>query len=386
MDQLEQVEQKVRVELARAVETTPMLLGLTDRVIRGGRRRRRLRTAAASGAVLAVVALAGVQWAPALGERIRTSPAARPGPPQVPLVILQGDAGEILDWSGGVQRSRALGEALPVAVVPSGLLLMTGGSTSEISILPNDSTTPVVLLRGLTASSVAVSDDGARMSVVTGAGIQRRLRELELPSGRELRSVSVGPPLVAVGEPLLPVAYSNGAVLLTLGEGDTRRTALWESGDDEVIGALDGFTGVLGGAPVGRSAAGSPGGRAAFTVAAGKCAEAVADLRNGDSSWPLCNEHFAGFSPDGKAVLAANAADDALIVHSADDGDTRRTLPVPSGLRAYGWESDDAVLYTTVKANVTVVIRCAVDSGRCRTAATFAGVDRIPQPVRRFGD
>lgn len=387
MDQFEQVEQEVRAELGRAVDSTPLLPGLADRVIRGGRRRRRVRTAAAAGLVVATVALAGVQLTPALRDRAWTSPATPTGPPAVPLVVDQGPAdqesGVLLDWDGGGLRSRSIGPAQAIGVVPAGVLLVTGGPQAHLDLLAGDATTPRPLIRGLASTVVAVAPAGDRVTVVTGTGPQRRLREIEVPSGREQRAVSVGPPLVETAEPLAPVSYSADAVLLTVGEGRTRRTAQWEAGDDEVIGTLSGFSAVLGGA-VDRP--GSPTGRAAFSVTDSRCREAVARLRNGTPSWPLCGEHFGGFSPDGHRVLAARTGNDAVVVHDADDGDTEQVLPAPAGVRSYGWESDDTVLYTTVAANTTVVIRCAVRSGDCRTATTWPGTDRIPQPLERFED
>lgn len=376
---MDHIEQEVRAQLGRAVETTPLLPGLADRVIRSGRRQRRLRTAAVTGTVLAAVVLAGVQLVPTARDRAWTSPATPSGPPKVPFMVVQGTS-EILDWNDGTLRSRSIGEALPITAVPAGVLLVTGGATAELALLPETGTSSQIIARGLEPNSVAVADNGDRVSVVSGVGAQRRLRELQVPSGRELRSVSVGPPLVAIDEPVLPVGYSGSQVLLTLGEGTTRRTALWDPGDDQVIGTLDGFTSALGGT----SSDGD--GRAAFTVDDDRCGVAVVQLRNGMPSWPLCREHFAGFSPDGEAVLSTNATDDALIVHDSDDGDTERTLPVPSGLRAYGWESNGTVLYTTVHENATVIIRCMVKSGRCQTAATYPGTDRIPQPLPGFGN
>ncbi len=181
---------------------------------------------------------------------------------------------------------------------------------------------------------------------------------------------------------MLPVAYGGESVLLTIGDGDARRTALWEPGTDQVSGELSGFTDVLGGGPD----EGSSTGRAAVSVADATCRQQIVRLSNGMPSWDLCREHFVGFSPDGETVLATNATSDALIVHDADDGEIEQEFRAPHGLRAYGWESADTVLYTTLDGNSTVVIRCGLPSGDCLTAATFPDTTSIPQPVARYGD
>lgn len=128
------------------------------------------------------------------------------------------------------------------------------------------------------------------------------------------------------------------------------------------------------------------GGRGAFTVGDARCRTEVHQLRNGDGRpWKLCRETFVGFSPDGKAVLATDADGDTLDVHNADDGGVDRTFRAPDGLRAYGWESDNAVLYTTGGGARTLIVRCSVTTGKCMRAADFPYDDRIPQPVRSAG-
>jgi hypothetical protein len=183
------------------------------------------------------------------------------------------------------------------------------------------------------------------------------------------------------------VAYSADAVLLTAGEGPAQFAALWEAGDDAVVAPLEGLDAAVGGGDAefssGRDAVG---GRGAFTVGDARCRTEVHQLRNGDGRpWKLCREIFAGFSPSGDAVLATDATGNALVVHDAADGDVDRSFQAPDGLRAYGWESDDAVLYSTVAGSRTLVVRCSVAIGTCRTAADFPYNDRIPQPVRIAG-
>jgi hypothetical protein len=121
-------------------------------------------------------------------------------------------------------------------------------------------------------------------------------------------------------------------------------------------------------------------------VADGSCRQTVARMRNGMPSWQLCRENFVSFSPDGETVLATGDTGDTLVLHDADDGDIEHELRAPGGLRAYGWESDDTVLYTTVSGASTVVVRCSVASGDCRTAVTLPSTGEIPRPLARFGD
>ncbi|MBW3638588.1 MAG: hypothetical protein KY451_01845, partial [Actinobacteria bacterium] len=128
------------------------------------------------------------------------------------------------------------------------------------------------------------------------------------------------------------------------------------------------------------------GGRGAFAVADDRCRTEVHQLRNGSGSpWKLCGETFAGFSPDGEAVLATDATGTALTVHDSGNGDVKRTLTVPTGPRAYAWESSDTVLYATVEGGRTVVVRCSISSGDCATAAEFFDLEGVAQPVRRVG-
>lgn len=385
---MSRLEQDLREEFARQVAAPPPLPHLADAVLRRGKRARSYRAVAAAGATAVVVAFA-LSASSMLPSLVDPEPdiasAALDGPPQVPLYVGQEGVAEVLDWPGGTQRSRPLGEPVqPVAQVPAGLLVVLVDAQPALGLLGRDDDEPRRLVDGLAAESVAVSDDGQRAAVVVTADVGRRLQEVELPSGRVLRSVELASPTFADA---VPVAYSAGAVLLTVGEGSEQRSALWERGDNAVAAPLDGFTGAVGGSDAEFSSdRDAVGGRAAFTVRDDRCHTEVHQLRNGDGSpWRLCGEVFIGFSPDGQAVLATAGDASMLLVHDADDGSITRTLEVPQGLRAYGWESDDTVLYTTRNGPKTVVIRCSVDTGACATAAEFPDNDSIPQPVRSIG-
>jgi hypothetical protein len=386
---MDRLETDLREELVRRAATAPGLPALADTVVRRGRRTRlRNRAVATTGiAAVAAVALAAGSLLPSLNDRDSNFAASLEGPPRVPLYVAQG-SGEIIDWVGGEQRTRAVGESTPVAQVPSGLLLVTlDAGQPALALLSADDAEPRILVRGLHGQSVAVSDDGQRATVVVRSQVLTQLQEVELPSGTVLRSVALGLPVFDPDGPLLPVAYSADAVLLTAGEGPAQFAALWESGDDAVVAPLKGFDAAVGGGDAefssGRDAVG---GRGAFTVGDARCRTEVHQLRNGDGRpWKLCREIFAGFSPSGDAVLATDATGNALVVHDADNGDVDRTFQAPDGLRAYGWESDDAVLYSTVAGSRTLVVRCSVAIGTCATAAEFPYNDRIPQPVRIAG-
>lgn len=125
------------------------------------------------------------------------------------------------------------------------------------------------------------------------------------------------------------------------------------------------------------------GGRAAFSVRDGRCRTEVHQLRNGDGNpWRLCGETFAGFSPDGRAVLTTDATGRALMVRGADDGDLDRTFDVPERVRAQGWESSSTLLYTTTDGRRTVIVRCSIKTGACMQAAELPDSGQAPQPVR----
>lgn len=382
------LEQDLRDELARRLAAAPPLPHLTDTALRRGRaaRRRRRALLAAAGASVVALGLGATSLVPSLPDLRRdVAAAALEGPPRVPMYLGQGKA-TLLDWPGGAERARSLDDGvLPVAQVPAGLLVVMGGPAPALGLLEASGAEPRALVAGLVGHSVAVSDDGQRATVVVLLGRGHRLQEVELPSGRALRSVALAAPAFGVDEPVQPVAYSGDAVLVNTGEGSRQRARLWERGDDGVVGDVDGVRAALDGADAGWSDdRDAVGGRAAFAVAGGRCGTEVHELRNGDGNpWALCGEGFVGFSPDGRAVLATDATLRALVVHDADGGDVLRTFEVPGGVRASGWESDDTVLYTTVDAARTLVVRCSVDRGACATATELPFTDRIPQPVDR---
>jgi DNA-binding beta-propeller fold protein YncE len=185
-----------------------------------------------------------------------------------------------------------------VAHVPSGLLLV---GQRSLALLGEADQQPRVVIDGIEPSGVAVSADGRRVTVATAGGRQRRLQEVEIASGRIVRSVPLSLPMFQESAPVLPVAYSGGAVLMTVGEGAAQRSALWEAGDDGVVAVLDGAGAVVGGADADFSgAADAVGGRAVFLVPDDRCRYEVRELRDGDGSpWRLCREPFVAFSPDG---------------------------------------------------------------------------------------
>ena len=368
---MDSLEQDLRSELSRQVAVTPQLPGLVDAVVRRGRRARRRRAAAGTAgivALVAAVALVGSTLGGAVTDRRDLQVAAAlEGPPRVPLAVLQAPSSELLQWVDGTQTSFPLGELLPIAVVPDGVLLLVPGPA--LDLLEPGSDASVRLAGELDSDGVAVAPDGRRVTVVRDA----QLQELAVPTGQVLRSV----PLTRAFEGLRPVTYSGDAVLLALGEGDGQQTLLWEGNDDGVLSAVF-DTAVLGGAGTG-----TPAGRIALRTQDDRCGTEVQGLSDGDGPpWRLCREPFVGFSPDGSYVLATNAVGDALVVRDGDDGEQRRTFRAPQGLRAYGWESEDTLLYTTLDGDRTVVVRCSVEADACRTAASFPFDDRIPQPVR----
>ena len=386
---MDRLEADLREEFARRVRTAPGLPALADTAVRRGKRARlRNRAAASTGiAAVAAVALTAGSLLPSQTDRQPSFAASLQGPPRVPLYVAQSN--EVIDWVGGEQRTRALGESVqPVAQVPTGLLMMTGDPEQPaLALLGTDDAEPRILVRDLHGQAVAVSDDGKRATVVVRSPALPVLQEVELPSGKVVRSVVLAPPVFDPNRPLQPVAYSARAVLLTAGEGRNQFAALWEGGDDAVVAPLDGFDAAVGGADAGFSSSrDAVGGRGAFTVSDTRCRTEVHQLRNGDGRpWKLCGEIFVGFSPDGEAVLAADATGGALNVHDADGGDVERTFRAPGGLRAYGWESGETILYSTGSGSRTLIVRCSVDTGKCTTAAEFPYNDRLPQPVRSAG-
>lgn len=375
---MDRLEADLRDELARRVTAPPFLPGLAETTVRRGRRARRRRTALVAGAGAAAVALAlsTTSLLPTLPDgRPSIATAPMDGPPRVPVYLPE--RGELLDWDTGAQRTRQLGEgSTPVAQLRGGLLLVT--ADRRLALLGPDDVEPAVLLSGLASSGVAVSDDGTRATVAVAAGQWVQLREVALPSGRQLRALA---PLDAL---VTPAAYSGEAVLVTLREGDAQRVRLWESGDDAVLGIVDGVLAAVGGADADFSRdRDALGGRAAFSVRDDRCPTEVTELRNGPGSrWELCQEQFVGFSPGGSFVLGIGAADARLVVHDADGGDVERRFDVPTGVRAAGWESEDSLLYATVGAGRTVIVRCSVQRDACVEAAALPDSSRVPVLVR----
>ena len=303
---MDPVESDLRDELARRVAVVPSLPHLADRALRRGKQARRRRTAlfVVAGAALVGLALTVTSGLPGLPDR--TPPVAAvpwEGPPRVPLLVGPG-APEVLDWPGGVPRSRPLADAVvPVAQVPAGLLVVLGGAEPALGLLGPGDAQPQTVLSGLAGPAVAVSDDGRRATVVVAAAPGPLLQEVELPSGLVVRTVVLTPQLSGGGE-VRPVAYSADAVLVGVGAGRQARTLLWEGGGDQVVAELDGVRGALGGARAEFSAdAGAVGGRGAFEVADDRCPVVVLQLRNGDGSpWSLCSGAFGDFSPQGGAA------------------------------------------------------------------------------------
>lgn len=366
------IEDDLRTAFTSRAAASPPTPGLTETVLRRGRRARTRRRASAAGmAAVAAVAfvgvVAGLNGADRSTPRVATS---LDGPPRAPLYTGQ-DPTMLTTWSGGLRRDLPV-DAVPVHALRDGaVLVVLPGAQPGLSLLDADgSLRPLVT--GLSDSRVAVAPDGDRVTVVSGTDRQRVLQELAVPSGRVLRSVLLAEPLVAASDPVLPVAYSDGAVLLTAGEGDRQRALLWEPGDEQVVAPLDGYAQALGAAA----------GRGAFrTNDDDRCRTEIARLATGGRTWRLCREVFTAFSPDGQYVLARNAIGDGLVVRDATDGELVREVNVPESVRASGWDNSLATLHTTVDGARTVVVRCEVSGSRCRTAATFEGVARIPQPV-----
>ena len=383
---MDRLERDLREELARQVAVVPAPPRLADVALRRGRRARRRRTALVTAAGVGVLLL-GLSLtslvAPLSDRRADVAAAPLDGPPRVPLYL--GQTAELLDWPDGTQRTRSLGDSVvPVAQVPGGLLVVIGGTQPALGLLGPDDVAPRVVVAELAVDGVAVADDGRRAAIVTTSGYSRQLQEVELPSGRVLRSVNLVPPVFGTDELVVPAAFSGRAILVNIGEGESQRTRLWEGNDDGVIGNVDEVLATVGGADADFSDdRDALGGRVAFSVRDDRCRTEVHQLRNGDGNpWRLCQETFAGFSPDGRAVLATDATGRALVVRDADDGDLDRTFEVPNGVRAQGWESSSTLLYTTTDGPRTVIVRCSIRTGACTQAAALPGSSQTPQPVR----
>lgn len=385
---MDRLEEQLRDELSRRVATPPYVPNLADTVVRRGRRAKQRRALAAAGAAVAVVAvvLASTSVLPSPDDRPeRFADLPLEGPPRVPMFVDQ--TGELIEWVGGEQRSRQLGELWAVAQVPAGLLVVMPGERPGLGLLGENETAPRPLVEEMASHGVAVSDDGRRAAVVAWSGPSQQLQEVDVSTGAVLRTVLLARPDFSAREPVVPVAYSGGAVLITAGEGPRQRAVLWESGEDAVVAQLDGFRRALGGADAdfsdGRDAVG---GRGAFDVDDDRCRVEVHQLRNGDGDpWQLCRENFVSFSPSGEYLLATDAVATGLVVHDAGSGDVRRTFQVPDYVSAASWESEDAVLYTTASDGSMVVVRCSVSRNACATAAEFPYTDRVPRPVPQVG-
>jgi hypothetical protein len=359
---MDRLEQALREDLARQVRTAPQAPGLAERAVTGARRSRRTRVALGAAAVVATVGGVVAVVPPLVdGRDGPPAPAAQlDGPPRIAVLTAEGD---LVDWGDGVRRQRTREiDVTPIAAVPDGVVAIAGDpGMRALTLLFLNGDSPQGLADAVLGDSAAVSADGKRAAVMTGtAGGARQLVEVRLSDSKVLRTVPLAPPLVSDGELARPVAYSDDRVLLSIGDGPRERAAIWEPGDDHVIGVLDGFAGTLDGSH----------GRGAFLPQDPECSVEVTRLRDGASSWRACGNAFAGLSPDGEAVLEVQ--DPAtLVVLDADDGKVRRRIGVPADAQSPVWESEGAVLYASPTATGTEIVRCSVDSGVCATAATL---------------
>jgi hypothetical protein len=188
------LEHRLTDEFARRVDVAPARPHIADAALRRGRKARRRRTVLATGGAAAVVAgaLAAVALVPSRTDD-RTLPAANlSGPPRVPLFVAQGEP-QFIDWVGGGQRTRPAGEGLPVAHVPSGLLLVGQRSLAllgEADQQPRCSSTA----SNHPASRCPRTADASQSRPGRAAG---RLQEVEIASRRTVRSVPLSPQMFA---------------------------------------------------------------------------------------------------------------------------------------------------------------------------------------------
>lgn len=376
------LEDDLRTELARVAGRAPALPGLAASALVRGRRARRRRAVAGTAAGVAAVAVAVVGVVAGAGL-VRPEPdlsgrfAAPPvGPPAVAVYTGQG-AGELTRWVADDVVTGKLGatSTRPVASLPDGRVLLVD-EQGRLRLLGLGDEQGQVLVEGLQGPA-AVASDGRRAAVVVEDAGTLVVKEVSVPSGRELRRAVLAVELLGVQGSPVPLAYAGDSVLLVREGGGT---VLWSPGQGTVGGA-SGSEAFLGGSA---ATADAPGGRVVVRRE-GSCAEVRALPPGTGTPWELCREPFIGFSPDGTLLLASNAVGDGLVVRDAADGDLLRAFEVPASLRAYAWESDGSTLHTTVDGDRTLLVRCAVLTGDCATVVTFPGTDRIPEPVPPAG-
>jgi hypothetical protein len=366
------LEQELREALARQATGAPVAPGMAERAVAGARRVRRRRTAL-TAAVAASVLVGALSVTPSLlGEGDSPAPAVSlTGPPRVPVLD---EDGHVVDWPRGEQRVRSFAVESVFSAVPTGLLRHdTAGAT--LSLVPVDDPAPRTLLDGL-QSAPGVSPDGDRVAaVVTDDGAQR-LVEVEVSSGRVLRAVPLAPPLVRAGEDARVVGYSGDRVLIKVGSdnGPTWRAAMWEAGDENVIGVLEGLDGIV---------EVTDGVAATGWAEDGLCFDFVR-LRDGGGTWQVCDVWGPRFSPDGDLVVMARQEGGQLEVRDAADGKRQLSLDVPPDVLVADWESNETLLYVTARAGGVDIVRCAVSSAECRTAASLPGADA--HVLRHYGD
>jgi hypothetical protein len=362
---MERMEQELRASLARVVESPPTVPVLSENIIQRGRRVRRRRLAVAGAAVAAVVVAAGLFLIPTrhpVAEPARLTPR---GAPTVAMTYGKSPSSAVVVWPGPERHVVSMAGTTPLATVPGGLLRVSG---RDLELVPENSVRRTLVTQ-LNSERVAVSADGRRVVVVTFTGGGRRqLQEVDVASGRVLRSVPVGPPLVAGAEPLNPAFYSGDAVMLDTGDGVVR----WEPGNDQVVGAVEGYTKAIGGGRQGALAMSKP-----------DTCDDIGTVRTRFKHWTLCGEDFRGVSPDGASVLVLSKDLRSVTVNETGDGDVRRTLDLPAAARAIGWEDDDTFLYTTAGEPQNTVVRCVVSTGGCLTVERVG--DDLPVPLPDYG-
>jgi hypothetical protein len=246
---VDRLTEDLRGVLAREAADAPALPGLADEVVRRGRRAR-------APSALVGGRRGGRAGGSRGGDRGRTAPAVGtpPGGPgrwrgrRACRSSSPRRAGS--RCSTGPTGSRAAGcsaTRCPWLQCPPGCWSWSPGIGSVNLMLLRRGTGSAWV--AAPASGVGVSSDGTRATVlVSDPGGGRVLQEVRVPSGRALRSVPLAPPLVAADEPVHDVDYTGDAVLLALGEGERARAAIWEPGQDGVVGTVGGLGHPLGGA------------------------------------------------------------------------------------------------------------------------------------------
>jgi hypothetical protein len=349
----------------RDLPPTPM--GDVVSTARRIQRRRRLRTAAVTAAVVAVLATPFVVAATHGSDSTTgpTDPSSTDSDPLARLADVALGQPPAVAWLDGSDYVAADGTrtTLPLDDV-------TRATTYGGGFLVTDRDDDVILLdsnlnevwRRCTLGGFAVSNDGLRTAYTTGgcAGSDPRLH-LGLTSGAGDEQAWPMPPAPAwpvgvLGNTVVTSSYNEGSPALIDGVGaaSTLDQLSYAADVDERLGLV---SGQLSGGAVPRTTG------------------AVVDASTGSVRWRAVGWNLWSFSPDGSMVVGAHIGggdSQEWAVFDAETGARLHEFATPAGFKfaRVVWEDDEHLLATTLQGRIQAILRTTLDGAIQRASDT----------------